>query len=84
MNRRDFAAGGVSLVTAALNRAAAQTPAAPTKMDDMHPAIPSGKPQQIAMVVYPQMTALDLIGPHTFLAALGNVEVHLVWKDRNR
>jgi hypothetical protein len=25
--------------------------------------IPSGPPQQIAMLVYPQMTALDLVGP---------------------
>jgi cyclohexyl-isocyanide hydratase len=40
-------------------------------------------PQQVVMVAYPQMTALDLIGPQTFLAALGNVEVHLAWKDRD-
>jgi cyclohexyl-isocyanide hydratase len=36
---------------------------------------------QIAMLVYPQFTALDLIGPHTFLASL-NADVHLVWKTR--
>ena len=34
------------------------------------------------MVVYAYMTALDLIGPQTFLAALGNIDVHLVWKIR--
>lgn len=45
--------------------------------------IPEGPPQQIAMLVYPRMTALDLIGPHTILSALGNVKVHLVWKTRD-
>jgi len=34
------------------------------------------------MVVYAYTTALDLIGPQTFLAALGNIDVHLVWKIR--
>ena len=29
------------------------------------------------------MTVLDLIGPQQILSSLGNVEVHLVWKDRN-
>jgi cyclohexyl-isocyanide hydratase len=42
--------------------------------------IPTGPPQQIAMLLYPQFTALDLIGPYTLLAALMNVEVHLVSK----
>ncbi len=46
-------------------------------------AIPAGPPQQIAMLLYPKLTLLDLIGPQQFLAALGNVQVHLVWKDRS-
>lgn len=46
--------------------------------------VPDGPPQQVAMLVYPQMTVLDLIGPHQVLAGMGNVEVHLVWKDRDR
>lgn len=46
--------------------------------------IPDGPPQQIAMMVYPEMTALDLIGPHQILAGMGNVEVHLVWKDKSK
>lgn len=44
--------------------------------------IPDGPPQQIAMLIYPQMTALDLVGPLQVLAGLGNVEVHLVWKEK--
>jgi cyclohexyl-isocyanide hydratase len=43
--------------------------------------VPEGPPEQIALLIYPKFTALDLIGPHTFLAALGNVKVHLVWKS---
>lgn len=42
--------------------------------------IPSGPPQQIVMLAYPGMTALDLVGPQFFFATLGNVEVHLIAK----
>ena len=38
--------------------------------------------QRVAMVVYPEMTALDLIAPQLIFASLSNVEVQLVWKDR--
>src|SRR5215472_6956610 len=37
---------------------------------------------QIAMLVYPQFTALDLIGPHTFLGSLVDADVYLVWKNK--
>ncbi len=46
--------------------------------------IPDGPPQQIAMLIYPQMTALDLIGPLQMLPAMGNVEVHLIWKNKTK
>jgi cyclohexyl-isocyanide hydratase len=49
----------------------------------MHASIPSGPPQQIAMLVYPNLIPLDLFGPHAVFAALGNVQVHLVWKTRD-
>lgn len=35
--------------------------------------------QHIAMLVYPDMTLLDLVGPHTCFTALG-MTIHLVWK----
>jgi cyclohexyl-isocyanide hydratase len=35
--------------------------------------------QHVAMLVYPGMTLLDLVGPHTCFAALG-MTLHLVWK----
>ena len=38
--------------------------------------------QRVAMVVYPGMTALDMIAPQLIFAALGNTDVQLVWKDR--
>ena len=57
-------------------------PAAPVhSMEDY--GIPAGPPQQIAMLVYPQMTALDLVGPYQILASMMNVNVHLVWKTRD-
>lgn len=37
---------------------------------------------QIGMLLYPGLSALDLIGPHPFFAELSNTQVHLLWKDR--
>ena len=45
--------------------------------------VPDGPPQQVAMLAYPGMTALDLIGPNQVLAGLMNISVNLVWKDKN-
>jgi cyclohexyl-isocyanide hydratase len=71
MNRREFALLGAAAAVVASERGAQAQPA---------PA--SGEVQHIAMLAYPWMTALDLIGPQLFFAALGNVRVHLVWKTR--
>jgi hypothetical protein len=35
--------------------------------------------QHVALLVYPDMTLLDLVGPHTCFSALG-MTLHLVWK----
>lgn len=45
-------------------------------------AVPPGPPLQIAMVAYPGMTALDLVGPQLFLGSLLGVDVHVVAKTR--
>jgi cyclohexyl-isocyanide hydratase len=45
--------------------------------------VPTGPPQQIAMVIHPRCIPLDVFGPHAVLAGLGNVQVHLVWKTRD-
>lgn len=38
--------------------------------------------QRVAMVVYPNMTVLDLIAPQLIFAVLPDTDVQLVWKDR--
>ena len=35
---------------------------------------------QVGMLLYPQLTLLDLLGPQTVLS--GHAEIHLVWKTR--
>ena len=36
----------------------------------------------IGLLVFPRVQQLDLIGPHEVFAALPDVHVHLIWKDR--
>lgn len=56
-------------------------PGAAPKHDMNGYGIPSTR-QQIAMLAYPGMTALDLIGPHQILSRMGNVDIDFVWKTR--
>jgi putative intracellular protease/amidase len=77
MNRRDFtrsAAATAAVATLSHKASPAQQAA------EAHAAVPAGQPQQIAMLLYPGMFALDLVGPHAFLAGLMNVDVHLIAK----
>jgi len=46
-------------------------------------AVPAGSRLQIGMLLYPGLSALDLVGPHPFFAELPNSQVHLLWKDLN-
>jgi cyclohexyl-isocyanide hydratase len=39
------------------------------------------KTQDVLMLVYPQFTALDLVGPHHVFSMLEGYKVRLVWKD---
>ncbi len=83
MDRRDFAKQvGAALVAGVLAGApfpAQEANSSPPKMP--HP-MPSGPPLQIAMLVYPGMTALDMVAPQTIFAELMNARVHLVWKSQ--
>lgn len=45
--------------------------------DAIHPKTP----RTVAMLVYPGMFALDMVGPHSVLSGMMNTKVHLVWKD---
>jgi len=38
--------------------------------------------EQIAFLIYPQFTALDMVGPHYMLTNLMGATTHVVWKDR--
>ena len=40
------------------------------------------KTRRIAMLAYPGMFPLDLVGPHSVLSGLMNTTVDLVWKDK--
>ncbi len=42
-----------------------------------------GKKLTIAMLAYPGMFPLDLVGPLTVFEALLNRDIHIVWKNRN-
>jgi putative intracellular protease/amidase len=57
------------------------TPPAPDHDMSAAPASWSGR-EQVAMLVYPRMTALDLIGPQYMFASLMGATVHLVAKTR--
>lgn len=86
MNRRTFnKIVGATLAASILpkNSGAADGPQAAANADQIHKAIPSGPPSQIAMLVHPSFILLDLFGPQAVFALLGNVNVHLVWKTRD-
>jgi cyclohexyl-isocyanide hydratase len=82
MDRREFALGGAALLSQALNQASGQTPPPGYTVMDMNGLkhfVPP-KPEQIAMLIYPGMTALDLIGPQQALGYTMGTKVDLVWK----
>ena len=86
MNRRAFNKTlGVILTSSVLpgKPAIAAEPHAAVSADHIHMSVPTGPPQQIAMLIYPTFIPLDLFGPHAVFAMLGNINVHLVWKTKD-
>jgi cyclohexyl-isocyanide hydratase len=63
-----------TLLTAALGAATL----APAAASAQAPAAPVGGAVRVAMLLYPEFTALDLVGPYHFLGATPGVTVHLV------
>ena len=59
----------------------AASPPAPSHDMSVAPASWMGH-DEVAMLVYPKMTALDLIGPQYMFASLMGAKVHLVAKTR--
>jgi len=68
MKRRDFSKG---IAAAGLASAVLGT----------HKGLADDKQIQVGMLLYPQLTLLDLIGPQTVLSA--HAKIHLVWKTRD-
>jgi cyclohexyl-isocyanide hydratase len=88
MNRRQFAQLAGAAAVASLQRDANASPQHQPKPPvtdadvdrSMTDAMKTGPKRQIAMLLYPGMYPLDLVGPFTFLSGLMNAEIHLVWK----
>jgi cyclohexyl-isocyanide hydratase len=82
MDRREFS---YTMYGAALATVLGQTSVArgiPRDTEDQEHSA-SDKPLEVAMLVYPGMTALDLIGPQQVLGYLGGVHVDLVAKTED-
>lgn len=83
LNRRNILGGlglGAALVAAqgCASPGGAEPHAGP--MHDMTPPVPAGGRPRVAMLVYPQMVLLDLVGPQTALKIAG-CDIDLVGKD---
>lgn len=79
-----MAAGVGGSVLPAVAGAQGQSGGEPDGHDDMHDHMPAswyGK-EQIAFLIYPQFTALDMVGPHYMLASLMGATVHIVAKTK--
>jgi len=87
ISRRSFAKGlGLAFATSVFSEPdnAQDQRATSTKAEsDADDAADSKWRLQIGMLLYPGLSALDLIGPHPFFAELSNSQVHLLWKDKD-
>ncbi len=87
MNRRQFAKSSTVTMIAGMvarHASAQQNGQAQHKMPEMGPGMSKVHwegDEQIAMLIYPGMTALDLIGPHFMFASLMGAKVLLVAKS---
>ena len=75
--------GPLAAAAGAAAKDAASPPAPPAPGHDMSMAPASWMGHdEVAMLVYPKMTALDLVGPQYMFASLMGAKVHLVAKTR--
>ena len=65
--------------------AADQTAMTDMHMEEMNRVLGPGLwgQEQVAMLLYPKFTALDLVGPHFFFASLYGAKVHLVTTEKD-
>jgi cyclohexyl-isocyanide hydratase len=87
ISRRSFAKGiGLALATSVLPGPDLAQDQPATRMAAESSAdvtAPAESRLQIGMLLYPGLSALDLIGAHPFFAELSNSQVHLLWKDKD-
>ncbi len=83
LSRRHFVSAAATASGVALGLTAEQTSAnTPTKLQKSKTQLPpmhKGKKPEVAMLLYPGVTLLDLVGPQAVLAPSCNV--HIVWKN---
>jgi len=86
VSRRSFAKGiGSALAASAFFEPGLAQEPRPTHTESENEAEVAAHAEsrlQIGMLLYPGLSALDLVGPHPFFAELSNSEVHLLWKDK--
>ncbi|MFN8632937.1 MAG: DJ-1/PfpI family protein [Chloroflexota bacterium] len=89
MNRRTFvklsslawAAPMIALPGVLARTASAAAPARTAITDPAGATVhQADAPRDIAMLIYPGFTALDMVGPQSVLGGLGGRRIHLVWK----
>ena len=87
ISRRSFARGiGSALAASAFHKSALAQEQRPlqTESDNGADTVAHARSRlQIGMLLYPGLSALDIVGPHPFFAELPNSEVHLLWKDKS-
>ena len=84
MTKRNLSRRDLAVAVLAAGAAVAGGPAAAQQKEPPHPmpGRPDAGPKlQVAMLVYPRMVLLDLVGPQTILKILGS-DLHLVGKTR--
>lgn len=72
-------------MAAQANSATAAPPAQDHRMDAMARVLGPGLmgQEQVAMLLYPNFTALDLVGPHYFFGCMFGAKVHLVTTEKD-
>lgn len=84
LSRRQMAAAmlgaGPLLMAASAASAGQAAPAAQTGR--AIPGMPPAPLLRIAFILFPDLTPMDMVGPHLAMAAMTNTEVHIVWKDK--
>lgn len=81
LDRRQFTGALAAAATLGLSPRAGAAEGAPIASRHTFPRMHDGKLPEIAMLLYPGLTRLDLLGPQTALATSCNV--HLVWKTKD-